>query len=136
MSAVGSVQGCVRDSQTHTYLGREISDDVCQVTTPECCYALLFCDTCKAVQDATVTFDFSTTNTGVGILCLDDQLNTLDGSCASLCNGTRHSTYMIIVIHERNYIETIGEPYKPGQRKPRAPYYSTLSLSLLLLYMR
>ncbi len=90
---VGSVHVCARNSHTCVYLGREISDDICQVTTPEGCYTLLLCDTCKAVHNATVTFNFSTANTGVGILCLDDQLNTLDGSCASLCNGTRHAAY-------------------------------------------
>ncbi len=117
MLIVDSIHGCTCNSLTCDYLGWEISDDICQVTTPEGRYTLFLCDTCKAVHDTTVTLDFSTANTGIGILCLDDQLNTLDGSCASLCNGTGHTTYLDRYIWYKNHRGTIGKT------KRKDPYY-------------
>ena len=61
-------------------LGREVTDNVGQVTTPESLDTLFLGNADKAVHDTSVTGDFTTTNLGVGILRLDQKLDTLNGS--------------------------------------------------------
>ena len=73
-------------------LGGEVTDDVGQVTTPEGTDALLGGNAAEAVYDTGVSGDLSADNLGVGILGLDEELNTLDGSGARLGDGTGHAT--------------------------------------------
>jgi hypothetical protein len=73
-------------------LGGEITDNVCQVPTPESLDSLFLGHTDEAVNNSGVTSDLSTDNLGVGILGLDKQLNTLDRSSACLGDGTRHTS--------------------------------------------
>ena len=69
-------------------LGGEITDDVGEVSTPEGANALLAGYTGEAVNDAGVTGDLSGDNFGVGILGLDEELDTLDGGGAGLGHGS------------------------------------------------
>mmetsp|Transcript_32063 Transcript_32063/g.53650 ORF Transcript_32063/g.53650 Transcript_32063/m.53650 type:complete len:297 (-) Transcript_32063:270-1160(-) len=52
-------------------LGREVTNDVGQVTTPESADSLFGSNTSEAVDDTSVSGDFSADNLGVGILGLD-----------------------------------------------------------------
>merc|ERR1712167_338743 len=61
-------------------LGREVTNDVRQVTTPERSKALLGQDAAEAVADAGVPRHLAGHDAGVGILRLNDELHTLDGS--------------------------------------------------------
>mmetsp|Transcript_28542 Transcript_28542/g.69173 ORF Transcript_28542/g.69173 Transcript_28542/m.69173 type:complete len:380 (+) Transcript_28542:39-1178(+) len=73
-------------------LGREVTDDVGEVTTPESLDSLFLGDTGEAVNDTSVTCDLSTDNLGVSILGLDQKLNTLDRSSGGLGNGSRDTS--------------------------------------------
>ena len=73
-------------------LGGEIPDDVGEVSTPEGTDSLLTGDTGEAVDDSGVPGDLSADNLGVGILCLDEELHTLNGGGGRLGNGTGHTT--------------------------------------------
>jgi hypothetical protein len=73
-------------------LGGEITDDVGHVSTPESLDTLLSRDTAEAVDDTGVTGDLSRDNLRVGILGLDEELNTLDGGSASLGDSTRDTS--------------------------------------------
>lgn len=70
-------------------LGGEVTDDVHTVASPEGLEALLLEDTGEGVTDGGVTGHLTADDAGVGILGLDDELDTLDGSSASLGNGAR-----------------------------------------------
>mmetsp|Transcript_6293 Transcript_6293/g.13690 ORF Transcript_6293/g.13690 Transcript_6293/m.13690 type:complete len:330 (-) Transcript_6293:364-1353(-) len=94
-----SVLVCLREHSLNTILegeveclGREVPDDVCQVTTPESTNTLLLSNTGKAVSNSSVTGDLSTDNFGVGILGLDEELDTLDGSGTGFGHGTGDAT--------------------------------------------
>ena len=69
-------------------LGREVPDDVGGVSTPEGLNSLLSGDTGEAVDDASVPLDLSGDNLRVGILGLDEKLDTLNGSSAGLGDGS------------------------------------------------
>jgi len=69
-------------------LGREVTENVHEVTTPESGNALLRSNTGEAVDDSGVTLDLAGADQRIGILSLDDQLDTLDRSSGSLGNGT------------------------------------------------
>jgi len=69
-------------------LGGEITDAVGKVTGPVSLDTLFLTDAGKAVDDTGVTFDFTRLDLGVGILSLDDQLDTLDRSSDRLGDGT------------------------------------------------
>ena len=58
----------------------EVTDNVGQVTTPESTNTLFAGHTDKAVHDTSVSGHLSTDNLGVGILGLDQKLDTLNGS--------------------------------------------------------
>merc|ERR1719161_968185 len=73
-------------------LGREVTKDVHEVTTPESGETLLSTDTSEAVHDAGVAGNLPRHDQGVSILGLDDKLHTLDGGSASLSDGARHTT--------------------------------------------
>ena len=73
-------------------LGGKVSDDVGQVSTPEGADSLLASDTGEAVDNSSVTRNLSADNLGVGILCLDEELHTLNGGGGRLGNGTGHTT--------------------------------------------
>jgi len=68
-------------------LGREVTDDVGHVTTPERGEALLAHDAGEAVADAGVAGDFARHNPWVSILGLDDELDALDGGGQRLGDG-------------------------------------------------
>ena len=61
-------------------LGGEITDDVGQVSTPESLNSLFLGHTDKAVDNTSVTGNFSADNLRVSILGLDEELHTLDRS--------------------------------------------------------
>mmetsp|Transcript_8005 Transcript_8005/g.11891 ORF Transcript_8005/g.11891 Transcript_8005/m.11891 type:complete len:317 (-) Transcript_8005:61-1011(-) len=73
-------------------LGGEITNDVGQVTTPESLDTLLAGNTGEAVHDTSVTSDLSADNLRVSILGLDQKLDTLNGGCAGLSDGSRDTT--------------------------------------------
>lgn len=73
-------------------LGREITDDVGEVSSPEGQESLLGLDSGEAVYDTSVTRDLSRTDARVGILSLDDKLDTLNGSGTSLGDGSRDTS--------------------------------------------
>jgi len=73
-------------------LGGEVTDDVCQVTTPESADSLLLRHTGEAVDNASVSGNLPTDDFGVGILGLDKELHTLDGSSASFRHGSGDAT--------------------------------------------
>jgi len=73
-------------------LGREVTDDVGEVSTPESLDSLLASDAGEAVSNAGVTGNLARLDERVGILSLDDQLDTLDRSSGSLSDGTRDTT--------------------------------------------
>jgi len=65
-------------------LGWEITDNVGAVATPEGAHALLGLDTSEGIANAGVTGHLARSNSRVGVLCLDDQLDTLDGGRGGL----------------------------------------------------
>jgi hypothetical protein len=69
-------------------LGGEVTDDVGHVTTPESSNTLFGGDTRKAVNNSSVTGDFSGDNLRVGILGLDEELDTLNWGSARLGEGS------------------------------------------------
>jgi hypothetical protein len=69
-------------------LGGEITDDVGKVSTPEGHNSLFSSDTGEAVDDSGVTRNLSRTDTRVGILGLDDELDTLNGGSEGLGNSS------------------------------------------------
>jgi len=73
-------------------LGGEVTDDVSQVSTPEGSDTLFTGHTGEAVDDTGVTGHLTTDNLGVGILGLDQELDSLNGSGGCLGNSTRKST--------------------------------------------
>jgi len=73
-------------------LGWEISDDVGEVSSPECREALFRTDTLEAVNNTSVSLHLSALDEWVGILSLDDQLNTLNWSSSSLRDSTRDTS--------------------------------------------
>jgi hypothetical protein len=73
-------------------LGREVTDDVGHVTTPEGADSLLTADTGEAVNDTGVTLDLSGDNLWVGILGLDEELHTLNWRGSGLGDSTRETT--------------------------------------------
>jgi hypothetical protein len=73
-------------------LGREITDNVGKVSTPESQHSLFSSDTRETVHDTGVTRHFSGTDTRVSILGLDDKLNTFNGGSKGLGDGSRGSS--------------------------------------------
>jgi hypothetical protein len=73
-------------------LGREVTEDVYEVSSPESTNTLLRSNTGETVCDTGVTWDFTRDNTWVSILGLNDELYTLDRSSAGLCYSTRDAT--------------------------------------------
>merc|ERR1712054_40737 len=73
-------------------LGRDISDNVGQVTTPESSDTLLAGHTGEAVNDTSVASELTRANSRIGILGLDNELDTLDRGCDSLGNTTGQTT--------------------------------------------
>lgn len=73
-------------------LGGEVSDDVGQVSTPESSNSLLGSDTGEAVNNTSVSGNLSRHNLGVGILSLDQKLDTLNGGGGGLGDGTGHTS--------------------------------------------
>ena len=70
----------------------EVAKAVGEVTTPESGDALLGGDTREAVHDASVPGHLARDDRGVGILSLDNQLHTLDGSGDGLGDGSGDTT--------------------------------------------
>ena len=73
-------------------LSGKVSDDVYTISSPERSKTLLSVHTGKAVGNTSVTRHFARNDAGVSILSLDNQLYTLNGSSASLSDGTRYTT--------------------------------------------
>jgi len=73
-------------------LGGEVTDAVGEVTTPESAHALLSAHAGEAVEDTSVSGDLAGHDLGVGILGLDDELHTLDGSGDGLGDRTGDTT--------------------------------------------
>jgi hypothetical protein len=73
-------------------LGREITDNVGQVSTPESLNSLLGSDASETVNNTGVSGNLSRDNLGVGILSLDKKLNTLNRGRSSLSDGSRDTT--------------------------------------------
>jgi len=69
-------------------LGREITDHVGEISSPESLQALLLVHTGEAVSNTGVTLDSAGLDQRIGILGLDDQFDSLDRSSSGLGNGT------------------------------------------------
>lgn len=69
-------------------LGREVTNNIRHVTTPEGSNTLFGSDPGEAVDNTSVSGDFSRDNLGVGILGLDQKLHTLDRGSGGLGNGS------------------------------------------------
>jgi hypothetical protein len=68
----------------------------------------------KAVSNTSVTGDLSRFNSGIGILCLDDEFDTLNGGCAGLGDSTRDTScgylkenrrFLNYIIHNNIHLE-------------------------------
>lgn len=68
-------------------LSGEVSDDVSHVTSPQTADTLLLGDSSEAVDDTGVSGDLSVHDSRVGILSLDEKLDSLDGSDGGLGDG-------------------------------------------------
>jgi hypothetical protein len=73
-------------------LGGEVTDHVGEVTSPEGAQTLLGVHTGEAVANASVAGNLAGLDKRVGILSLDDQLDSLNGSGRGLGNSTRDTT--------------------------------------------
>ena len=73
-------------------LGREVTDHVGEVTSPEGAQALLLVHAGEAVANASVASNLTRLDHGVSILGLDDKLHSLDRSSGGLGNSTGHTT--------------------------------------------
>jgi hypothetical protein len=73
-------------------LGREVTNHVGEVSTPEGTNALLGGHTGEAVADTSVTGHLTGDDHRVGVLGLDDELHTLDRSSGGLRDGSRDAT--------------------------------------------
>ena len=73
-------------------LGREVTKNVGEVSTPESSHTLLSGHTSEAITYTRITLDLARHDVGVGILSLDDQLDTLDGGSASLGDSAADAT--------------------------------------------
>jgi len=73
-------------------LGREVSDDVRHVSSPEGSNTLLSGNTREAVDHTSVSWHFSGNNLWVSILSLDQELDSLDRGNESLGNSSRNTT--------------------------------------------
>ena len=62
----------------------EVSHNVGSVSSPESSESLLGRDASEAVTHTLVSLDLSGDNLGVGILSLDEELDTLDGGSGGL----------------------------------------------------
>ena len=62
----------------------EVSHNVGTISSPESSEALLGSDASEAVTHTLVSLDLSRDNLGVGILSLDEELDTLDGGSEGL----------------------------------------------------
>jgi len=82
---------CILEGKVES-LGREVSDDIGKISSPESEQSLLLIDSNEAVGDSGVTRDFTTSDPRVGILSLDDKLDSLDWGSDSLCDGTTDTT--------------------------------------------
>lgn len=81
--ALNSVFECEVES-----LGGEVTDNVGEVSTPEGSDSLLLGHAGEAVDDAGVTGDLPGDNLRIGVLGLDEELDTLDGGGAGLGHGS------------------------------------------------
>mmetsp|Transcript_16361 Transcript_16361/g.35559 ORF Transcript_16361/g.35559 Transcript_16361/m.35559 type:complete len:369 (-) Transcript_16361:25-1131(-) len=73
-------------------LGGEVTHDVGDVAAPEGGNTLLGSHAAEAVDDAGVAGDLARDNLGVGVLGLDQELDTLNGSSHGLGDSTGHTT--------------------------------------------
>jgi len=73
-------------------LGREVTDDVGKVATPEGPESLLPRDSGKAVHDTRVAGNLAGPDARVGILSLDQKFDTLDRGSHGLGYGTGHTS--------------------------------------------
>jgi hypothetical protein len=73
----------VLEREVASLLG-EVSHDIGGVSSPEGSESLLGTDTSEAVSHTLVSLDLSGDNLGVGILSLDEELDTLDGGGGGL----------------------------------------------------
>jgi len=73
-------------------LGREISNDIGSISTPEGLDSLLTGYTGETVDDTGVTLDLPGDDFRVGILGLDEELNTLNWCCACLGDSSGNTT--------------------------------------------
>jgi len=73
-------------------LSGEISDDIGEISTPESKKTLFLVDTSEAINDSSVSRNLSTSDSGVGILGLDNEFYSLDWSCDGFGDGTTETT--------------------------------------------
>jgi hypothetical protein len=73
-------------------LGREVTDNVGQVTTPERGETLFTGNADEAVTDTSVARDFTRLDLRVRVLSLEEELDTLDGGNDGLGEGTGGTT--------------------------------------------
>lgn len=93
-------------------LGGEITNNVSSVTTPESANALLGADTSESVANTGVSGHLAGADLGVGILCLDNQLDALDRGGGRLGDGTRSTsqgeihqeTRFFLLGHDKNLV--------------------------------
>merc|ERR1719384_1605 len=70
-------------------LRREIADAICEITVPKALHTLLFQNATSTINDSRVSWNFTASDLGVGILCLHDKLDALDGRCYGFGHGAR-----------------------------------------------
>ena len=73
-------------------LGREVTDHVGEVTSPEGTDTLLGGNATEAISNTSVTLDLTGLDQGVSILGLDDKLDTLNRGGTGLGHGTGDTT--------------------------------------------
>jgi hypothetical protein len=73
-------------------LSGEISDDVGEISSPESEHTLFPVDTNEAINDSGVSRNFSTSDSGIGILGLDDEFYSLDGGGDGLGDSTTEAS--------------------------------------------
>ena len=113
-------------------LGREVTDDVGSVTTPEGHDTLLLGGTPKAVGD-TVVLSVETTTLEHLILVLDQELDTLDGGSGSLGDSSGHTTHWKDVLESIDVFATSGVVEAYSRSRRRIPIAVKVSNRFLVL---
>jgi len=73
-------------------LGWEIPNAIGEIASPKCRHTLLTIHTTEAIADASVSGNFSASDSWVGILGLDQQLHSLNWSRQSFGHSSGHTS--------------------------------------------